>query len=69
MEKKFILGEELMDWLKAEGLPIDECRRVIIDITVGAPVVIYVEKYGTHAMLELLPPDIKAAQIVVTGGD
>lgn len=68
-EERFIASSELAEWLKAQGLPLGECRRVIIDIQIGQPVVVYIEKYGTESMLQFIPSDVKEAEIVVVGGD
>jgi hypothetical protein len=60
------LGKNLTDeWLAAIGIDAKQARRVVIDIRVDAPVMIYVEQYASRKMLEVTPPDLRGATIKV----
>lgn len=52
----------------ALGFDPNECRRIVIDATAGKVVTIYVEKYGSEALLDLAPPDVAGLNISVVGG-
>lgn len=55
--RKLALADEFVQvWASALGVDPSETRRVVIDASVGAVVKVYVEKYGTEAVLQIAPP-------------
>jgi hypothetical protein len=58
-------SQEIYDALQTAGIihPGDHVRRVIIDISVDAAVVCYIERYQDSRVLELLPVLGRAAEI------
>jgi hypothetical protein len=59
----------LYDWLKRANIVMDEqfVQRVVIDMKVDAAVKVYVEMLGTNDLIEVQPPDMSSAQVVVLG--
>ena len=57
------------DWLKKIGAVADGDRltRVVIDVACDSVAKVYVEKYGSTAMLEVEPPDVEGTQVTVVG--
>ena len=49
-------SKELWDWLRLIGIDTATTRRVVIDIPSNGAVTIYIEKFGTRAMLSVEPP-------------
>lgn len=61
-----VRGRALIDWLIANGLvenSTDPVYRVLIDIKADEVVRVYVERYGTERMLEVVPPHLEPSQI------
>lgn len=62
-----VSGSRLIDWLTLNGLisPSDTLvSRVLIDIKSNSAVKVYVERYGSERMLEVVPPHLEPTQIV-----
>lgn len=59
--------ETFVEWLKKIGLPHKLTKRVIIDIQVERPAMVYIEEYGSVGMLKVEPPDFLGggAKVVV----
>ena len=57
------------DWLKRIGAVADDemVYRVVIDVACDSVAKVYVEKYGSTAMLEVEPPDVEGTQVTVVG--
>ena len=57
-EDRIITGDMFLDWL-AERIPLPkETRRVIIDAEIGHPLHIYVDRFGTEALIKGPIPDM-----------
>ena len=56
-------GSKWLEWLKGQGLitEADEAYRVVIDISMDAPIKIYVSKYADD--LKVVPPDVNDTSI------
>lgn len=65
--KHIISGDQLAQALIKAGIIPENTRRVVIDITAGQAARLYVEEYGTEALLDLIPPNIEGAEIIVNG--
>lgn len=66
MGKRIRSDEFVMKWAEALGLdPLDEhyVRRLVIDAEAGQPLRIYVERYGTDRLLEIVPPSPASVEI------
>jgi len=48
-----ILGKALLEWLDRAGIETAMSDHIVIDIRVGEPVKIYVERYGDDRLLKL----------------
>ena len=72
MSKPPIRADALIDWFVECGLitPGQRVRRVVIDAEADSVVKVYVEMYGTTAMLGVRPPKWSPAQVtIITKGD
>jgi hypothetical protein len=49
-----MVDAELVGALRAAGIVDDSTRRVVIDISVGQPPVVYVEKYGDERLIAVV---------------
>lgn len=56
----------VVEWLDAMGITIP-WQRVIIDIQIEKLVRIHVQALGSQEMLEVKPPDLRGAEIIVLG--
>jgi hypothetical protein len=59
--------KQIHEWLKRAKIYTDgqAVRRVVIDIAVEEPVRVYVEQYGTDALLDVQPPDMSGAKVAI----
>ena len=55
--------------IRAAGLDPSEVRRIIIDMGVDAPMMIYVEMYGTDRFYKISPPDLTSAKIEILSAE
>lgn len=55
----------LMEALHAAGIIPKETRRVVIDATANEAILIYVEQYGTDVLVNLIPPNVEGATIIM----
>lgn len=59
-------GDDFVEWLKRAGLPTEQVKRIIIDLTVGEVAMIYIEKFCSTKILKVQSPDLsKGTEIVV----
>jgi hypothetical protein len=58
-------SETFLRWLEEQGITPAHCRRVVMDFEVGAIVHIYVEQFGTEALM-VNPPDFRGFTIKET---
>ena len=67
MSKPPIRADALIDWFVECGLITtnQRVRRVVIDAEADSVVKVYVELYGTSAMLDVEPPRFSPAQVMV----
>lgn len=54
MPRVSVVPEELTDAMRAAGIPVDLCRRVVIDIQVNEVPIIYIEQYGDQTVLNIV---------------
>lgn len=60
-----IHSQDLLDWLKALGIPIDNTHHVIIDIPARDAVTITVRVFADRKMTTLpIPDELLTAQVV-----
>lgn len=50
--------EKMCAWLKEVGIPADNVRRVVIDISVDDAAMVYIEQYGEESILDVTPPKV-----------
>lgn len=54
MAKSTVLPAALIDAMREAGIPVDDCRRVVIDIKSGDVPMIYIEQYGSETVLNIV---------------
>jgi hypothetical protein len=59
------MANGLLKALVDAGIVPPETRRVVIDATVNDATIIYVEQFGTEALINLIAPNIEGAQIIM----
>ena len=62
-----IKSDALIDWFRECGFPVENASRIVIDAQTGEVLKVYVEMFGTTAMLDMKPPDFSRAQITIVG--
>lgn len=61
-------SKSFLDWLRRSGIIPENTRRVVIDAKVNDVVMIYIEQYGTTALLDVdPPPEFFTAQVKIVG--
>ncbi len=62
-------SKEIWEWLRQAGIAMEgqDVRRVVIDMAVAPPVMVFVEIYGSDKLISVAPPDMSTAQVVVLG--
>ena len=60
----------VIEWMKSAGIDPDKTYRVVIDMTVGEPVRVFIQQYATSETLNIETlPDLSQAVIIKTDGD
>lgn len=49
-----ILSDRLLDALREAGIAPERTRRVVVDMHMGQPPIIYIERYGDQSLLSLV---------------
>jgi len=65
-----VKSEALTEWFCECGLPVHpehKVSRIVIDAQADHAVKVYVEMFGTTAMLAVKPPEFSPTQITVVG--
>jgi hypothetical protein len=58
MPKLIISDEWIRQIALSQGINYNRVSRIIIDATVGRPVVMHIEQYGDAGILDLKPPRV-----------
>lgn len=54
MPRVSVVPKELTDAMREAGIPVDLCRRVVIDIQVNEVPIVYIEQYGDQTVLNIV---------------
>jgi len=64
-----VKSDAFLNWLRAEGIIPENCRRVVIDATAGSVVLVYAELFGSSALIAVKPPPELRVDVVIVGDE